>query len=563
MTQPIDGSSAGYAPGMLAFVLIVSASLALPISLFMLYLYRRAVIKTMSRHEAPIPAAGSASATGIAARKRSKRPPVAASRRLCQQVISGERGAATTYCAGGMIFATVVTGAFFVASDIDILPIRFLLFWWIYAWPVVLTVNLVSTLTLRAGSLIVGSYFLGFTGLCALALAQSHKLNVGDLAIAYLGTNVPPTVFVALFLTRKIRAVGPMVLAFVVVVVSGTVVSLDLAGDQEEIFVRAMEIGVNIGLKPVVFLVVLLVIGIVSLGFVGWALLRWVAIRYEQRKLNDQSLTIDAFWLFFGMFYAVELSVEGLGWILAGPAAFVAFKVASRLTSTFLSRKEILDSSPTLLLLRVFSLGKQGEQLYHRFSKLWRFVGNTRMIAGPDLATATVEPHHFLQFIRGKLARSFIDSAKTLESRVSESVDTPDSDGWHRVSEFFCYDNTWRIALRHLAAESDAVLMDLRRFSPQNAGCKFEIQELVNLIPLTRVVFVVDSTTDRSYLDQVLHEGAARMGPESPNRGGRGGKIRFIEIKRIETVTVRRILDTVCEAASSQDSLAAEGRSTQ
>ena len=120
------------------------------------------------------------------------------------------------------------------------------------------------------------------------------------------------------------------------------------------------------------------------------------------------------------------------------------------------------------------------------------------------------------------------------------------------MSEFFCYDNTWRMVLRRLASGSDAVLMDLRGFSPWNAGCKFEIQELFNLIPLARVVFVVDSTTDGAYLEQVLEEGRTQMRPEAPNQRGRGGRIRFVRAKRIETAEILELLDSVGRAAATE-----------
>ena len=85
------------------------------------------------------------------------------------------------------------------------------------------------------------------------------------------------------------------------------------------------------------------------------------------------------------------------------------------------------------------------------------------MIAGPDLATSTVEPHEFLDFVSGRMARRFIDSAQTLDLRISQMDLEPDFDNRLRVNDFFCHDDTWRMTLARLAGESDAVLMDLRR----------------------------------------------------------------------------------------------------
>jgi hypothetical protein len=62
--------------------------------------------------------------------------------------------------------------------------------------------------------------------------------------------------------------------------------------------------------------------------------------------------------------------------------------------------------------------------------------------------------------------------------------------------------------LSSLVDQSDAVLMDLRGFSSRNAGCVFEIGELFRLVPLDRVLFVVDSETDRTFLDQTFGRAA-------------------------------------------------------
>ena len=128
------------------------------------------------------------------------------------------------------------------------------------------------------------------------------------------------------------------------------------------------------------------------------------------------------------------------------------------------------------------------------------------MIAGVDLAHRTVEPHEFLDFISGKLARRFIGGAADLEQRMQERDMRPDRDHRFRVNDFFCYDDTWKMVLSRLVRDSDAVLMDLRGFSRQNAGCVFELGELARMVPLERVVFIVDRRTDEQLLAETLGE---------------------------------------------------------
>ena len=93
--------------------------------------------------------------------------------------------------------------------------------------------------------------------------------------------------------------------------------------------------------------------------------------------------------------------------------------------------------------------------------------------------------------------------------RLRERDTRPDRDLRLRVNDFFCYDDTWKMVLSRLVHESDAVLMDLRGFSRRNAGCVFELHELVRLVPLDRVVFVVDRRTDETLLAETLGDGRA------------------------------------------------------
>jgi hypothetical protein len=171
-----------------------------------------------------------------------------------------------------------------------------------------------------------------------------------------------------------------------------------------------------------------------------------------------------------------------------------------------------------LLLLRVFSLGRRSERLFDGLSKGWLRAGSMSLIAGPDLVTTVVEPHEFLNFIGGRLSRQFVQGEADLERRLAERDVRPDPDGRFRVNEFFCYADTWQMTMQRLARGSGAVLMDLRSFSRANHGCLYELQELLSGVPLDRVLFVVDSSTDRSFLEQTLKDLWQRIPANSPNR---------------------------------------------
>jgi hypothetical protein len=84
--------------------------------------------------------------------------------------------------------------------------------------------------------------------------------------------------------------------------------------------------------------------------------------------------------------------------------------------------------------------------------------------------------------------------------------------------------------MRRLVADSDAVVMDLRRFSPSNQGCVYELGRLLDAIHLSRVVFVTDKTTDRSFLEMTLQQQWSSLAAESPNRSTDEPAARVLEI---------------------------------
>src|SRR5262249_40913162 len=77
-------------------------------------------------------------------------------------------------------------------------------------------------------------------------------------------------------------------------------------------------------------------------------------------------------------------------------------------------------------------------------------------------------------------------------------------------------DRSWRYALDRLL-DTDLVLMDLCGFTPANAGCVYEIGQIVSRIPASRVVFLVDSSTRMDALHDTLSTAWTRMEPTSPN----------------------------------------------
>jgi len=285
-------------------------------------------------------------------------------------------------------------------------------------------------------------------------------------------------------------------------------------GTTLAIYSGLLELGVSLNIVARLLLILSILLT-VTLGWFVLQLLKWL---YLHKRQSGQSLILDPIWLMFGYFTSALMVFKSPWWIFAGPVAFVCYKIVTWAGFALLNRKRRKIKGLELLLLRVFSLGKRSEQLYNLIARAWRYVGDIRFITGPDLATATVEPHNFLDYISGRLRHHFIDSAETLERRIRNLDVVPGLDGRYRIHDFFCYDDTWKMVLSCLAHDSDVILMDLRKFSRTNTGCVFEISELIKHVPLKKVVFVIDQTTDEAFLREYIEDSWKGLAAGSPNR---------------------------------------------
>ncbi|HEY7611815.1 MAG TPA: hypothetical protein VH764_02375 [Gemmatimonadales bacterium] len=562
MATPTDPTTLALT-GQLPAILILATSLALPISLLLLRLYRRAVLRSMragapgspsrSPPARPAPPSGTPSPADLTITSSGRGAESVlepAARLLYAQLARWRYRAAVAYALGGFTFAAVMTSAFLVSGGIEFLPVRFLLLFWAYAWPVVFTTTLVLGSGLRTMLLSTAGYMAVFIALGAIGVARSPTFDWGQAALFWASNNLPPTVLLLFFLNRRVRAVGPLVLVFMVLAVTGAAVVVSLTGSSDSLMRAAVTAGSAIGLEATGIFVALHLLGFVLLGVVGWFALLWIRRRYERKQVSDESITFDAIWLLFGVEQSIGLAFEGAWWVASGLVAFAGYKLVTFLAlSSLLSRSGGDDSNARLLLLRVFALGRRSERLFEAVGAYWRHAGSIQLIAGPDLITKVIEPHEFLDFLSGRLARRFVDGPETLERRFSEMDLRRDHDGRFRVNEFFCHDDTWRDVLARLVSQGDTVLMDLRSFSPANAGVAYELGELLDRVPLERVVFAIDRTTAREYLRQIVEQACGRLRATSPNLG-RPVRLRLLEVEDSSS-DIRHLLAALCAATTS------------
>jgi hypothetical protein len=550
--------------GQLAFTLIVAAVLSFVTSCLLLMLYRRAVIKSMRRRSQndlletkgflppeletkPHDGALNLNFVSLDSHEINAR-----GAELYRHAIRRRWVIALIHSIAGFAFAATMTAAFLSAGKMEFSPFRFIFLTWVNAWPVIIAISLAVGLSRRGKLVASATYFVVGAVVMTIVLSKNPSVSLGQLLYIWLDTNLPPTLLLLVFLNRRIRAVGPLVLVFMILGVAGANLVVTLVGNNRTLLKALSELSMSIGLGAVGTMVLLHLLGFAAFAIIGWMILSTLRSLYELKRISEQSITIDAVWLVFGIVNSIGLVFQGHLWILGGVAAYVVYKfVAAGLFKLFGIARRSQFSGRRLLLLRVFALGKRSEELYDKLGKSWRTVGSIQMIAGPDLATSSIEPHEFLDFLTGKLDRRFIDSGRTLDLRINQMDLRPDKEGQFRVTEFFCHDDTWKMSLARLADESDVVLMDLRGFSPANTGCIFEIKELFNVVALSSLVFVLDDTTDQTFMEQTMQQAWREIKDRSPNRRLNAGKISLVGLSGMSHTGYHNLLYAICAAASN------------
>ncbi len=348
-------------------------------------------------------------------------------------------------------------------------PYRLLYMFWTFAWPIVLATCIVSASSggMRCG--VIAAYFIVLVALGALVTlgttqaprrwgdvtfpgwsAATPLLAVGQWVVL----NLLPTAAILAFRHRRVRAVGPLVLAFMTVVVTGlfsVLMVLFAKGTSQTVLTLLVFVSDTFGMPAAWTIgVYFLIPGVLCCGVfgaLGWSLLLALRRGYRRKTISDQTLSLDAIWLTFGFFYSMALAIFGPGWVASGLPVFLIYKLVIRFANRR-ARKTAAPPGLRLLLLRVFALGPRTEALFDLVIARWRYLGSVQLIAGTDLAGTTVAPHHFLSFLSGRLGGLFINTAAALDRGIDHLDTSRDADGRYRVQRLL-------LLRRHVAIGAD------------------------------------------------------------------------------------------------------------
>lgn len=547
------------------FLIIIAVPLlTLLLAALLLWRYRRAVTRAMATAGGFHAAAAEVQPAGSSHSGRQQLDDhnlAACSNDLCRRVIVMPWWNALRYTVSGLAFALVFAGAaHFVYPHGLGLP-GFVVAVWIYVWPVVLALPLIVPASLRLSVVSIVAYFAVFLllGLWAATITDLPEYRFGAVMLParssvtpmgmmrlWLLVNGGSTLLMLLCFNRWVSAVAPLLLALVTTAITGALAVVLALFSAPGVDAFAV-LSVSLELHVYGFVLAIFLLSLAAFGAIGWALARWIARAYRHRRLSDQSLMLDALWLLFASIYSMWLVQGGLAWIATAPVAFLAYKLAGVAVARIPAGE--LHATPGLTFLRVFSLGRRSEALLGGVARYWRHIGSVQMITGPDVAGSTVQPHQFLDYLSGRLSRHFVHDRASLERSMAARERTPDPDGRFRINNFFCHADSWQSALPRLVQEGDAVLMDLRNFSVASTGCIHELRYLLQAVPISRCLLVVDDTTDTVFLEHTLQEEWERLPPGSPNRA-RPREQALLYYLDSGSAALRRLVRRLCAAAS-------------
>ena len=471
------------------FLALFAAVLALPTSWFLFRRYRRSILRLMNERSS-----GDQVAEDVGPIPDHPRPTASPHTDVIE---AGLRRNVIVVVIVALVSAFAFAALFLVWTEVGLSVWRLSTFGILYSWPAVIGVWIVTGGRRRWVLTSLAVYFV------SLGIAVTVAGGSWDVPAQLFLFSLVPTAAIIGFLSRRFRGVGALVLGTMMLALAGSQAFAFTVFGNEVLITAWAEMLTALGVTSgMVAWLALIGVGFVLSLLLGVVATRLLAGWYVRFGFSDQMLLLGSTFLVFAVDQSGSASTTeggpfGIGLVIYLAAAVVAF-VLYRL----IHRRPVDPSS--LLMLRVFSSDRSRQRLLDQIASEWRYLGPVRMIGGPDLAVNNVEPDEFLAFVSGRTRRLFVSGPEDLAERMRSLEIRADRDARYRIDEFFCFDDTWRPTVSQLLAQSDAVVMDLRSFGPENRGSSHELELLASRGALGRTVLLVDQSTDRALLDTIL-----------------------------------------------------------
>lgn len=383
---------------------------------------------------------------------------------------------------------------FFVPAWIPILDLFV-----IFCWPFVFSVNAIWARGRKRKLLIFCCYAILVIVSIVLIFYNQDQFKLQELFYPFLVYNAAPSFTILLLRFAKIQTVSMTIFMFCFISASLFFLITGFIGIYEELpamtFIPAMKF-----IDDNSFIAVIVIVLFSLLG--AFLMILPLKRLYIGKFINEQQISIDVQLLIFSFGYSLWEIYKNPTFTtsILCLLPFLIYKIISTLLYFVLKTRYHNKSPVKLLLLRVFALQDASRKLFQRIQVHWQFAGPVLMISGPDLATTTIDSAEMIDFLTNNLKNRFCHDSESIEKNLKDADLEPDNDGSFRVTEFFCRDNIWKEALVRLVCISNVVLFDLRGFSEKYKGCQYEIRQVVNHINILKVIVLMDEHTNIDFL---------------------------------------------------------------
>ncbi len=362
----------------------------------------------------------------------------------------------------------------------------------------------------------LGAFF--YAMILVFAVFISDKLNLFDAVFGlFFIFGLVPLLFFLLYLFRSIQSIVFVVFPAIFIAISTlTFLANDFQGNEESVrvvFNFLYEILKLFGwvdfTRFVLYFMVLLFVGILAILFSGI-----VRSQYRNKRYNNFLFLTDMIWI--SQITYVILSFQEIPFqILVIPVLFFLYKLVFWIgLNLFHSDKK---ENKRLLVLRVFSLGRKSEKFFQKLKNFWAYNGSIQLISGYDLTTSIMDIDDLLVFYSGQIKNRFNLSNSLIQQNISKLDFKTDFDRRFRINKMYSNNSTWKTVLHELIDRTDYALMDIRNFHRKNAGCAYEIQALVHFIPLEKTCFIINESTDVSFVQEIVESAWKEIPIDSPN----------------------------------------------
>ena len=236
-------------------------------------------------------------------------------------------------------------------------------------------------------------------------------------------------------------------------------------------------------------------------------------------------------------------SSPGIALVLALPTLLLAAAMV------WLGRHVQHDPGLSLLFLRVFGGGASAQLTFKGLLERWQHVGLYYTVIDPARLRQRAQVVGWFRLIGGinviwlsalvgaaypavvallvlewwmvyaPIFKLSVASRDGLTRLRNEAVRKPRTSSLSfRCLELPCYENTWRFTVGVVAGHVQVILMDLRDYTRGRQGSEFEINFLLDSVPLSHVLFLVlPQEEQQAAVQQVMRDRWQSLAADSPN----------------------------------------------